>query len=341
MPDTLSCSESRRSAAWRKLTPYVDSRGLISIGVGFNLHEPHVRAAVLAEFGVQNAGNDATYYAQLVSVLSGTYIGSVAQANALSDLDRIMAARIAGDQFDFVNSAPVKAVFDSLAPGYEAIVNQKTPGLAPYSAERIALFSIAYNTKNGNGLGKLLKDAVASGNRAEAWFEIRFNTNPTSSDQNGIARHRCYESQTFGLYDQGAAPTAEDARQVYAMLARHRGEILAYEAAFGTPPDSPTNQVGQLRIAAANNDYALTGSGNEVQTLWLALEPARNAFVTWINSTQLPAGETPLVASEWNPAAIAYNSPPSRSPSSMPDLWTAWARAWTAICWSGTTPPTT
>jgi GH24 family phage-related lysozyme (muramidase) len=37
------------------LTPYVDSKGWITIGVGFNLHDPDVCSQVLAGMGITDA----------------------------------------------------------------------------------------------------------------------------------------------------------------------------------------------------------------------------------------------------------------------------------------------
>jgi len=77
------------------------------------------------------------------------------------------------------------------------------------------------------------------------------------------------------------------------MLQKHRAEILAYEIAHGESPDG-TNSSND-RIAAANNDYGLTGN-DRVQSLFDALTPARDAFITWLNSTNLLEGQPALNA---------------------------------------------
>jgi len=48
-----------------KLDPYIDSKGYVTIGVGFNLHSASVRDTVLTTFGVSNTGTDRRYYQQL------------------------------------------------------------------------------------------------------------------------------------------------------------------------------------------------------------------------------------------------------------------------------------
>jgi GH24 family phage-related lysozyme (muramidase) len=297
-----------------KLRPYVDSRGFVTIGVGFNLNSSNVRSVVLAALGIQNAGADATYYQQLTSVLAGKYPTATTAAKALTDLDNIMSTRNgAGSRLGFASEQEIKSVFATLAPSYEGLVDQKAPGVPAYAQERVALYSIAYNTTNGNGLGTSLRSAIASGNRAEAWFEIRYKTNPPNSDSGGIAKRRYYEAQALGLYDGVAgAPTAHDAKQIFAMLTERRDSILQYEALYGTIPDSTASNVPSRRISAANTDYALTGT-DQVQTLTSALQPAREAFVLWVN-TQLPIGEVPLSSGVWNPAAIFYNDPNQPQP---------------------------
>ena len=296
-----------------KLRPYVDSRGYITIGVGFNLNASKVRATFLAALGVQNSGANALFYKDLSDVLSNKYLDPIDAAKALSKLDTIMASRTAGDTFSFATESQVKSVFANLAPSYEAIVNSKVPSIPEYAAERVALYSIAYNT-GGTGLGNGIKSAIAGSNRAEAWFEIRYNTNPPSSDSGGLAKRRYYEAQTLGLYDNPTSVTAEEAKQTYVMLTKHRDVIARYEALYGTGAESTTASVAAQRIASANNDYHLSGNA-QVQTLYASLAPARDAFIGWVNS-QLTAEQTPLTAGDWNPAAVFFNGPAQ----SLPEL---------------------
>src|SRR5438445_13464524 len=56
-----------------KLDPYIDSKGNVTIGVGFNLHDASVRDKVLAKLGISNTGTDKQYYDQLVGILSKKY----------------------------------------------------------------------------------------------------------------------------------------------------------------------------------------------------------------------------------------------------------------------------
>src|SRR3989442_14427878 len=84
-----------------KLDPYIDSKGNVTIGVGFNLHTASVRDTVLATLGVSNNGTDRTYYQQLVSILSKKYkTGDVnILASVRRQLSAVMSQRTAGATF--------------------------------------------------------------------------------------------------------------------------------------------------------------------------------------------------------------------------------------------------
>ncbi len=89
--------------------------------------------------------------------------------------------------------------------------------------ERIALISLAYNSPSylGNGLGM----AIANNNRAEAWWEIRYNSN-----SNGIYANRRYEeSALFNLYDDSANVKEDEARQVYRMYTKNGDDMYNYD----------------------------------------------------------------------------------------------------------------
>src|SRR5260370_17731551 len=107
--------------------------------------------------------------------------------------------------FAFQNDTEVRAVFDSLWPTvYSTYITQHYPSLAgdagfQNSLERVALASLVWNGGTGilgsekTGLGK----AIASGNRAEAWFQIRYSTNLHQAPD--VARRTSYAPQLFVL----------------------------------------------------------------------------------------------------------------------------------------------
>jgi GH24 family phage-related lysozyme (muramidase) len=95
---------------------------------------------------------------------------------------------------------------------FSANLRSSAAGLALFTAlsgtrEMLALTSLAYN---GPGtIGPQLTTALNTGRRADAWFEIRYESNPPPKPgqpnvQNGIAKRRYFESELFGLYDNTA-----------------------------------------------------------------------------------------------------------------------------------------
>jgi GH24 family phage-related lysozyme (muramidase) len=175
----------------------------------------------------------------------------------------------------------------------------------PSSRERAALVSLTYS-RGGSDLSGRMKgffDAVRAGDRAEAWFQMRYMSWGTARPifEAGLRARRLVESQVFGLYDSLTVSAAE-ARNVYTMLNRHRGEIMQLESKWGMTPDG---------IPGTRNLYAFVNAeprwdGYSVQTLTESLEQARDSFISWVN-TQLPLLVAPLSPADWNPAAIYYN----------------------------------
>lgn len=124
-------------------------------------------------------------------------------------------------------------------PKYESDVNKLN---IPPSSERVALVSLGYNgisliEKTIEVEGKKtktetnIKKAINSGNRAEAWYEIRYQSNG-GQDKNGIAKRRFYEAELFGLYN--STLNEEEAKQIATIYTKHRNIIQSYETTYKT-----------------------------------------------------------------------------------------------------------
>lgn len=154
----------------------------------------------------------------------------------------------------------------------------------PLSDERVALTSVAYNRGPGALLGSSRRPehpvmaAIREGDRAEAWYQLRYNCWGTrSEDEGGLRKRRFAEAQVFGLYDDPLRVSADEAHSVLAMFNRNRAVIDRVEARFGAPLGAPPARPD--RIAQANRDYPeLTALYGRVPTLGAALEPARRAL---------------------------------------------------------------
>jgi Ca2+-binding RTX toxin-like protein len=97
--------------------------------------------------------------------------------------------------------------------------------------EMVALLSLTFNSPSL--IGPKLIDALQTGNRAEAWYEIRYQSNKERQTDpllaGGIANRRYAESDRFGLYDN-AALTPDEAKSVFRMYTIHRDAIHVYES---------------------------------------------------------------------------------------------------------------
>ncbi|ROU08782.1 hypothetical protein EB837_26035, partial [Kluyvera ascorbata] len=242
-----------------------------TIGAGFDLvagGEP-VREAVLKGMGFrpddvndnirrpQTIEND---YADRLKRLMEAHVTDVSQYNQIllerrNNTDPAYAVLVPVDsrrtEFRFYSDAEVRSVFDSLWEDvYKARVLNRLPAgsgdntALTESKEIIVLASLGWN--NAGLIGPSLREAIWQGNRAEAWFEIRYRSNDpdqAAKIRSGIAKRRFMESQVFGLYDDPQEVSAAEAKNIFRMLQNHRQTIMDYEAAFGHAPDtdSPTN----------------------------------------------------------------------------------------------------
>ncbi len=172
-------------------------------------------------------------------------------------------------------------------PLYEA------PAIAlgmPLSSERAAFVSLAYNRGVGraNGMTEFAA-AVNASNRAEAWYQLRYNSLGTTAQvfREGVAKRRFVEAQVFGIYDNSTSPspTANDVNQIFRMLSKHRNEILRYESNYGIPPDGTSST--RNMIAVANGDGNLAAI-TTTQSLVGALNPAKTALLADLRSAQFP-----------------------------------------------------
>ncbi|MHB9119443.1 MAG: hypothetical protein ACYC2R_14410 [Burkholderiales bacterium] len=168
-----------------------------------------------------------------------------------------------------------------VAPPYGVVVNHDTN-------EYMALLSLQFNTKAGatHLIGDNLRQALKDGNRAEAWFEIRYGSNGGTgvSVKNGTAKRRYYESEIFGVYGDANNVGIIEAKQAYQMLQLHRPKILDYEARYGVNPDGTPGVRNMIGEANSPGGYNLTGAA-AVDTLVQALGPAKTALIADLQAT--------------------------------------------------------
>lgn len=163
----------------------------------------------------------------------------------------------------------------------------------PNSDERVAMISLTYNRGVGSINAHPVMDAIRQGDRAEAWFQIRYNCwgsdklgeqYPDSrSMEGGLRKRRFAEAQVFSLYDDPASVSSAEARSVYRMFQLHRKEIDRVESLFGVTVDGQS--ASRNRIAEANREFhGIVDTYGRVQTISAALEPARNVLLNDLRS---------------------------------------------------------
>ena len=208
------------------LKPYVDSVGDPTIGIGFNLVynlEPVLRVIV----GARNWSD--TLLQRLEAEVARNYAPGD-NATLIANLDRVMADwhdtkdSDVPETFSFRNERKVAKALDALAPTYDAKIDDWLAGI-PDSQERAALFSLCWNAPSL--LGPKLKAAIEDGNRAEAWYEIRYNSNGNAMA--GLANRRYVEAETFGLFEDDGLSSWREALDTGRMLAGHHETVLRYE----------------------------------------------------------------------------------------------------------------
>ena len=149
----------------------------------------------------------------------------------------------------------------------------------PLSNEKLAITSVTYNRGVGAMNGHPVLDAIANDNRAEAWYQLRYNCWGSNSQfEAGLRKRRLIEAEVFGLYDDPANVTPEEAREAFQMATLHRDHIQQVERRFG---ETLTGQAGARDLLAeANRDYAgVTAAFGQAQSIRASLEPARAALL--------------------------------------------------------------
>lgn len=265
-----------RNLTW--LNAHVDRIGnSVAVGYGYDLRRNlrNLRAA-LANYVTQDSDLDAVFR------LVDNYFN-----RGNRDGYRPLAALVTAinDNFDFGTEANASDLLAQTVNNFETQLDRRLGYPMAQSRERAALVSMAYN--GGIGLiGNSLRDAIVNDNRAEAWFEIRYQSNGGRSQSPGIANRRYFESDLFGLYDSGSPPIADadEAKEVYRMFTSHRRSIMNYEMTYR--PASPIES--ELQPAkAALFDYLQTKYADDRALLDKLQPSAFRSVDIYLN----PAGE--------------------------------------------------
>ena len=246
-----------------KLTAYKDSKGYATIGAGFKVDS--WAKEILKSMNLSGVGKDdqtaifKKVAAAITNATKGTFATDDAAQTAIDNaLNTVLWLR--GSErisFAYSNNDQVKATFGDIADSFEKQVNTwfgAANGAIPESRERLALLSLAYNNVLSNSPS--LRQALIEGDRAKAWFEIRYRSNGDKSD--GIAKRRYYESALFGLFADPSAVTIDEALNAFRMLTGNRQSIIDYEKKYGEWQDASGTYTGTKHnnVTTAASDYA-------------------------------------------------------------------------------------
>ncbi len=296
-------------------TPYLDSKsgsGIPTIGIGFNLQDDNILKLVLNAFGIDTSSPSSTALSDFHKIANQPFTSNAALQAALNaemsrlaglnppQADRSSFAFSGGD----IGLTEMRALFDTAVLIYDnrdttiAPLGRLDKWLSgiPDSYERAVLVSMTYNGYiTAGNYSPSLRNAIASGDRAEAWFQIRYDSNKlakhyltgtltaeetaangsfTKGEDRGVAKRHFVEADVFGLYQDSNNVTLTEAKQAYQMLQKHREYIFKYEAGYGQTPDGLTGTRGDM-IFAANNSSTIVMNIVGVSTLLESFDPAK------------------------------------------------------------------
>ena len=310
------------------LRPYNDGKGLVTIGIGFNLQVETNRKAVLDALGFkepQLVKDQEDYLKEVLKPKNKT------NDRVQKELNAIVNRHLPGEKFQFNSKEQVEVLFngdkhrEGLVEYYEEGVDdwslKKGLGRIPLSRERLALLSLHYNgiLRDCHNLAQ----AIQGSDRPKAWLEIRYLSNsgsllydpsqkmPAGFICHGIAKRRFYEAEMFGLYGDTSTLTPEQKeaqrRLVAKRLEPYRPLIDKYEALYGQTIDGKIG--AQPMIAQANEHYHLTGTPFKI-TLISEIFGSENEVVV-AKSTQ--GTSTATQASQTNSTTASSHTAPGTS----------------------------
>ena len=243
---------------------YTDSKGLPTVGVGYLLLEQDTATKLWSrKADLTLLQNSVGLSDAQIEVLKTKLDDAAAAKNNTSGKTNPFPVWYAGfpasaNILDWtITNLQAQTLFNSIVEGYKANVktwlgNDTLYNSLQGSDEMLTLVSLAYNGYLGSKKSPNLHDAILSGNRAKAWYELRYGT-----PGNNKARYFA-QAAIFGLYDNPASTTLDEAFSVYRMYTKNRDGIFDYEAQYGVNPNGSAGSEDNY-ITEANKDLKVAG----------------------------------------------------------------------------------
>lgn len=231
-----------------------------TIGLGYNFSNSNeaIRNAVFADFDLNVGSSDSVDYPQLMR----DAIGNLVPDGSFDSLNSLMLTANANGganrtEFKYEVVELEESFSGIMVSGtYEQKVNSHYSSL-PMSKERAVLISLAFG--NENLINGALKTAINThSDRAEAWFEIRFNSNGGEDPNTGIAKRRYIESEVFGLYDKGSSSPNNETEALYAlrMFTKHEQKISNFETLWPTAISSASADLAAMQLPGVSSSVS-------------------------------------------------------------------------------------
>ncbi|UVC10318.1 calcium-binding protein [Rhizobium sp. TH2] len=208
--------------------PYMDKSGNARIGPNFEL-QAYLFEAMLTITG----SSESTLLGRLFNVVDSHNGTAAGLRNKLDDVLEQWALETNDPSFpttfEFGNSDHVKQFVEmAMASTEDLLASWGDVGL-PESEERAVLASML---QQGADIGDVMDDLLFNGDRAGAWFGIRYMDREAETVNNATAARRYFQSDVFELYNDPDFVDIDEAEDVGAAYARNRKYILKYENDF-------------------------------------------------------------------------------------------------------------
>jgi Ca2+-binding RTX toxin-like protein len=236
----------------------MDGRGSIAIGYGFDLLV-NDNTTINNSLTAAN-GQPTTLTAADITLLTEVRVRRAA-GTATADYLRDVASQLS---VSLVSEPAATTLLDLKLTQYETALDAALGGHSQLdnSKERIAVLSLIYTmvdpdgTKIANKIPST-RAAIINDNRAEAWYQIRYNSNP-----NGIhATRRYQEANLFGLYDTDFSNVKEaEAKEIMRMYTIHETKITSYEGQYSRPAGVPS--INDDKGIGASKNYLIANFAN-------------------------------------------------------------------------------